>query len=115
MSPQSEYKIKSIREQMIRAAANNNHLKADIIKFANEVNTVIKDLERETLDLELALISQIKSERVLLNLMEAYGIDLSHALRGPDSAILSRIELSKTGTVMIPEKLIPFIYPDLKP
>lgn len=82
------------------------HKKKPIRDFVIVVQNIISEHEMECLSYDVAIRKSIQDEKLLLLIMESYGIDVSEALSKTRAGIHSTHDLAiNCGVYKIPEKL----------
>jgi hypothetical protein len=105
MSP-DEILNRAIRELAYSVKNWPDHQKKPIFRFVNVIQELISDHEMECLSYDVAIRKHIAQERILLMIMETYGIDISLALGRRDDQIFSDHDLATNlNIVRVPEKI----------
>ena len=95
--------------RLIASIKQHPQLKKPAVDFAKEIEGILADYSMEALHLHHKIAYLIKCEKVLIDIMQGYGIDIQQALGQSDYQIYSHIELGKKGLYKIPEKLKPYV------
>ena len=95
--------LEKYRKDFVRGIRGNKEFYDLAIGFARKIENVLSWYQLEMMSLTLALNNEIKTQKLLIKIMEAYGIDPSEAL------MPSKIRITQgLNGFYIPEKLIPY-------
>jgi len=103
------FSLKKLARFLVESKKSREEIEP-IVDFIDKWTKYLSWVEMENLHLETQLTYEIKTQRILLNVMETYGIDLSEALSKSQDRMLSDLDLAQNyGNYKIPEKIKPFI------
>lgn len=106
MTPQLERAIR----KFINAVRENPKFKAEALEFLTAVENEFNALEDEIDTFHKTIATLIADERLYLDILQMYGVNLNKLGTMPITKLKNEIEWAKTsGYIHIPERLIPYV------
>jgi hypothetical protein len=106
MTPQLERAIR----KFINTVRENPKFKADALEFLAAVENEFNGLEAEIDTFHQTISTLIADERLYLDILQMYGVNLNKLGVIPITTLKDEIEWAKTsGYIHIPERLIPYV------
>jgi len=109
MTMTTDKRLDLATSRLIASIKQHPQLRKPAVDFAKEIEGILAEHAMENLQMYHKIAYLIKCEKLLIEIMQGYGIDIQQALGQSDYQIYSHIELGKKGLYKIPEKLKPYV------